>query len=227
MNNSPYLGFVLGGFSQKHGDLSGSFFLVVLVRGVRRHGDFPQSASFSRIVNFTDCHALNNIYVSDFHVGVSLEVVVPDGMLGRAAPGRDENVIVAIGNSHKRCFSYSPGLVAFIGDNDDRQACIAKRRAFSAIGSFVTFHLVCNPTAGAWYVFTHFNFLSVLCANGVACNLIGIVLQDRCVRSWNFALNREFQPVREFDGRQVLSASATMPVLGAYEPFAPLARYLL
>ena len=57
-------------FGNEHRDCSTSLSLIIRIRWECFYSYFPESASFNRISDLTNAHILNEINVSDLHVGI-------------------------------------------------------------------------------------------------------------------------------------------------------------
>ena len=98
-------------------------------------------------------------FVADFDGGVGAEVVDPYRVLGGAAFGADQDVVVAVFDAHQRGFADGAGFVAPVGYDDDRQAGVAEGGSLQSAAAFVSLYLLAHPVGGGRYVFGHSSLL--------------------------------------------------------------------
>src|SRR5215472_5866146 len=127
--------------------------LLLIFRVVRPggHGPLPPGRAFvagnlSRLVVLLDRAILQ------FHMRVRGQVVVPDGVAGRAAQGRHDGIVAIVFDPHQRRLAYLPRLRAHRRQDDHRAA--AQLGPLGAAGALVEVNLVTRPRGRAWLVAT-------------------------------------------------------------------------
>ena len=95
------------------------------------------------------------VTIADLHVRVRSKVIDPDRIFRSAAHGADEDVVVAILDSHQRCLARRRGLVTHVRHDNHGQPAIAEGVALGPIRSLVKLYLLSNPAHWAWDIFTH------------------------------------------------------------------------
>ena len=79
----------------------------------------------------------------------------PDRVFRIAAVGTDKYVIVTVLNAHQGDFANGPRLIAFVGDNDARQAGISQCGALGTAAAFMEFDLFAHPVECGGNVLIH------------------------------------------------------------------------
>src|ERR1700733_3603234 len=85
--------------------------------------------------------------VLKLHVRVRGQVVVPDGVLGRATQRRDDGVLAIVLDAHQRRLAQLPGLGAHRGQHDHRPALVVG--ALGTASAFVDLDLTAAEVEGA------------------------------------------------------------------------------
>src|SRR5829696_10328200 len=144
-NSTPALG-------QQDGHLAVGSALVIRVRRVGGYRALPPDVS---LLTFQLAGMRIEAVAAILHhqrVRVSLEVVVPVGMLGSTTLRSDQCIHPVVLDTHQ---SHLPDLAALSapgGEDYDRQTGVEKRVGFSAVGRLVAPDLLSDPALWAWLV---------------------------------------------------------------------------
>jgi hypothetical protein len=127
---------------------------LLLIRRVvrpRGHGALPPGRAFLA-GSLPGPVVLLDRAILQFHMRVHGQVVVPDGVLGRTAQGRNDGVLAIVFDTHQGCLAYLSRLRAHRSQDDHRAA--VHLGSLGPAGPLVQLNLVARPRRRAWLVVT-------------------------------------------------------------------------
>src|SRR5579875_1093143 len=140
---------------------------LLLVLGVRRvGGDRPLPPDSSLLAAGFVHNGVERLgAVLDAHlVGGRDHVVVPAGVRGRSALGRDQGVLAAALDPHERSLADLAAAPAAVADDHHRHAGVQEGVTLPTAGALISLDLLTDPLLGAWFVVSfegHANSLPV------------------------------------------------------------------